>query len=179
MTKLFSRKIILTIITFFITLVILGFVIFIRNDHVRGVKQYKTIHLGMDAVEKPSSKTIWAPPDDYIPKDTKFVVYALNDESMCMGRECGMGGYFVECLGGWITGYGTDSGDVLDYGMAEAGINIFKEKFVTVADSSGKVVGIYPGAGIRNVPYIMRNHHDLVSDDVFERCYNELPTRWK
>lgn len=150
-----------------------------KNNYVHGVSRYKTIHLGMDAVEKQGSKTIWAPPDDYIPQDTKFIIYALNDNSMCMGWDCGMGGYFVECMGGWITGYGTEGGDVLDYGMADAGIDITKEKYITVADSKGKVVGIYPGAEIKNVPYIMRNHRNLVGREIFERCSREIPSRWK
>ena len=157
----------------------MSLVVYTRNNYAHGVKHYKTIYLGMDAVEKPGSKTIWAPQDDYIPEDTKFVVYVLNDESMCMGWGCGMGGYFVECLGGWITGYGADSGDVLDYGMVDMGVNIFKEKYVTIADKNGKVIGIYPGAGIKNVPYIMRNHRDLVSPEIFAKCFDQLPSRWK
>ncbi len=154
-------------------------IILIRNNYTYGVKKYKTIYLGMDSVEKPGDKTGWAPPDDIVPEDIKFLVYSLNDENSCMGWGCGMGGYFVECLGGWISGFHTDAGEVYDYGMVDEGINIFKEKYVTVADKNGKVVGIYPDAGIKNIPYIMRNHKDLVPSDTFKRCFDQLSSKWK
>jgi hypothetical protein len=142
-----------------------------------GVKQYETIILGMAAVEKAGDSIVWAPPYDTVP-ESLFYVYALGDETMCIGSDCGIGGYFVECLGGWISGY-KDIGDVLDYGLRDAGIDINKQKVITIADKDAKIVGIYPGASIRNLPYIMRNHRDLVSDDIFEGCSNLLPRQWK
>lgn len=177
MRKLFSKKFRPWLIGVAI-LGVIGLVIFAQNNCVHGVRRYKTIHLGMDAVEKPGSKTVWASPDDRIPEDIDFLVYVLNDESMCINLDCGLGGYFVDCLGGWISGYSA-IGDVSDYGMLEAGIDISKEQYVTIADKGGKVIGIYPGAGIKNVPYIMRNHRDLVSSEVFESCFDQLPSRWK
>lgn len=161
------------------TVFTIAIILFIYSNQVHGVKQYKTIYLGMDAVEKPGSKTIWAPPYNFIPEDTSFVVYALNDKNMCMESDCGMGGYFVDCLGGWITGYGTASGDVLDYGMEAAGINVSEEKYITIADKNGKVVGIYPGARIKNIPFIMRDHRNLVPTEIYDKCFEELPSRWK
>lgn len=97
---------------------------------------------------------------------------------MCIQSDCGMGGYFIECLGGWVSGY-KDIGDVRDYGLRDAGVSINKQKVITVADKDAKIVGIYPDASIKNLPYIMRNHRDLVANDVFEGCSNLLPRRWK
>ena len=88
-----------------------------------------------------------------------------------------MGGYFVGCLGGWISGY-KDIGEVSDYGLRSAGMDIDKQKVITIADKDARIVGIYPGARIRNLPYILRNHRNLVSDDVFEWCSDLLPRRW-
>jgi hypothetical protein len=142
-----------------------------------GVKQYKTITLGMQAAEKAGDHIIWAPPDDTV-LESDFYVYSLGDETMCIESDCGIGGYFIECLGGWISGY-KDIGDVDDYGLRDAGINIDKQKIITIADKNAKIVGIYPGASIRNLPYIMINHRNLVPDDVFNGCLNLLPSLWK
>ena len=52
-------------------------------------------------------------------KNLSFFVYSLGDEAMCISDDCGMGGYFVGCLGGWISGY-KDVGEVSDYGLRDA-----------------------------------------------------------
>lgn len=143
-----------------------------------GTKQYKTIKLGMPAAEKAGDLTGWAPPYDKVFEESEFYVYSLGDETMCIGSDCGVGGYFVECLGGWISGYKA-IGDVFDYGLRNEGIDINKQKIITIADKNAKIVGIYPGAGIRNLPYIMRNHRNLVSNNVFKKCLDLLPSRWK
>lgn len=132
----------------------------------------------MPAAEKAGDSIGWAPPYNKVPEESKFYVYALGDESMCIGSDCGIGGYFIECLGGWISGY-KNIGEVADYGLGDAGIDINTQKVITVADKNAKIVGIYPGAHIRNLPYIMRNHRDLVSEDTFQHCSNLLPQRWK
>ena len=142
------------------------------------VKQYKTIKLGIDAAEKAGDSTGWAPPDDRVWEESKFFVYSLGDDSMCIGSDCGIGGYFIECLGGWISGY-KNIGDVADYGLSDVGFDINKQKIITIADKNAKIVGIYPGASIKNLPYIMRNHRDLIEKDVFDGCSNSLPSLWK
>lgn len=143
-----------------------------------GVAQYKTIALGMPAAEGAGTPTIWAPPYRTVPEESEFFVYSLGDERMCIGSDCGIGGYFVECLGGWISGYKVIT-EEFDYGLRDAGVNIKKQKIITIADKNAKIVGIYPGARIRNLPYILRNHRNLVPDDVFEGCSDLLPRRWK
>ena len=161
---------------FIILIVIIGGAI-AWHQYPFGVKKYKTVALGMSAAEKAGDSTGWAPPDDRVPEGSEFYVYSLGDENMCIGASCGIGAYFVECLGGWISGY-KDIGEVVDYGLRDAGMNIDKEKIITVADKDGKIVGIYPGARIRSLPYIMRKHHDLVSADTFTKCSDLLPQRW-
>lgn len=130
----------------------------------------------MAAAEKAGDSTGWAPPYNWVPEESEFFVYSLGDESMCIGSSCGIGGYFVECLGGWISGYHI-AGDTFDYGLNDKDINSGKEKIITIANKEAKIVGIYPGARIRNLPYIMRNHRDLVSDEVFDGCSDLLPQR--
>ncbi len=143
-----------------------------------GVSKYKTISLGMQAAEGPGSHTIWAPPYDEVWEESKFFVYSLGDNRMCVRSDCGIGGYFVGCLGGWISGYKIIT-DEFDYGLREAGVDVKKIKIITIADKNAKVVGIYPDASIRNLPHIMRNHRDLVSKETFEGCSGLLPSRWK
>jgi len=80
-------------------------------------------------------------------------------------------------FGGWISGY-KDIGEVIDYGFGGVGFDIDAQKIITIADKDGKIVGIYPGASIKNIYYILRNHRNLVSDDDFEGCSDLLPERW-
>lgn len=167
-------KIFFTLLT--ITLVIISVIVW--QKYPFGVNHYKTISLGMPAAEKAGDHIIWAPPYDRVPEESEFFVYSLGDETMCIRSDCGIGGYFVDCLGGWISGY-KDIGDVADYGLHNAGVNINNQRVITIADKDAKIVGIYPGASIKNLPYIMRNHRGLVPDDVFERCSSLLPRRWK
>lgn len=170
----YKRRVLFAIVIFVLTIiVVIGW-----QKYPFGVKQYETISLGMWAAEKVGDSTGWAPPDDVVP-ESNFYVYALGDESFCIGPSCGIGGYFVECLGGWISGYSHDVGDVTDYGLRDAGTDMDKLKIITIADREGKIVGIYPGARIVNLPYIMRNHQDLVSANLFKGCSNLLPKRWK
>lgn len=162
----------------FLIVILITTGIVVLQKYPLGVKRYKTISLGMAAAEKAGDPTGWAPPFNQVPEESVFFVYSLGDKNMCIGSDCGIGGYFVECLGGWISGY-KDMGDVHDYGLRDVGVSIDKQKIITVADKNAKIVGIYPGARIRNLPYILRNHRDLVPDDVFEGCSDLLPRRWK
>jgi len=167
------------ILLFIAIVIIASMVLIVRLNYPFGVKQYKTISLGMRAMESAGTHTIWAPPDDKVP-ESDFYVYSIGDESMCIGPSCGIGAYFVDCLGGWTSGYDYSSGEVDDYGLREAGVDIENLKIITIADKEGKVVGIYPGAKIINLPYIMmRNHQDLVDKDRFKVCSDLLPSRWK
>jgi endogenous inhibitor of DNA gyrase (YacG/DUF329 family) len=142
-----------------------------------GVKQYKTIKLGMQAAQGVGTHTYWAPPYRTVP-ESSFYVYALGDEHMCIGSSCGMGGYFIECLNGWLAGEKVIT-EEFDYGLREAGVNMEKQTIITIADKDAKIVGIYPGARIRNLPYIMRNHRNLTPEDRFKECSDLLPRWWK
>lgn len=131
----------------------------------------------MPAAQGAGTPTVWAQPYRTVP-ESAFYVYAIGDEHMCIGSDCGIGGYFVECLGGWIAGEKIIT-EEFDYGLRDAGVDVKQLKIITIADKDAKIVGIYPGARIRNLPYIMRNHRDLAADDVFESCSDLLPRRWK
>lgn len=158
-------------------MVIISISIMVLQNYPYSVSQYHTIALGIKAAEGAGSPTVWASPYRTVP-ESLFYIYAIGDEHMCIGSDCGMGGYFVECLGGWISGEKIIT-EEFDYGLRDAGVDIKKVKVITVANKDAKVVGIYPGARIRNLPYIMRNHRDLVSNEVFEGCSDLLPRRWK
>jgi len=156
---------------------VLILIVVVLRKYPFGVKEYKTIKIGMPAAEKANDYIGWAPPYDTV-WESDFYVYSLGDEAMCIGSDCGMGAYFVECLGGWISGY-KDIGDVADYGLREAGVDIDKQKIITIADKNAKIVGIYPGAAIRNLPYIMKNHKDLIPKERFNACWDIMPRLWK
>lgn len=172
---MFNHKI--KIILALILVVLLVATVVIWQKYPFGVKQYKTIRLGMQAVEGAGSDTGWATPYDKV-FEADFYVYALGDEPMCLGSSCGMGGYFIECLGGWLSGYKKITEED-DYGLSEAGVDMAKQTIITIADKSAKIVGIYPGARIKNLPYIMLNHKDLFSIEQLKFCLNSMPSRWK
>ncbi len=158
-------------------LALIAVIIFLQK-YPFGVKQYKTISLGMDAAERAGDSIGWAPPYDTV-WESDFYVYSLGDETMCISADCGMGAYFVECLGGWISGY-KDIGEVSDYGLRDAGVDIDEQKIITIADKNAKIVGIYPGAAIRNLPHIiMKNHKDLIPEERFDACWGIMPRLWK
>lgn len=170
-----KHKIKILFVVVFATMLLIG-IIFLQK-YPFGVGQYKTIKLGMQAAQNAGTDTYWAPPDDKVPK-SDFYVYSIGDEDMCIGSSCGIGGYFIECLGGYIAGEKIRT-EEFDYGLRDIGEDINKLKIITIADKEGKIVGIYPGARIRNLPYIMRNHQNLVADDRFKVCFDLLPRVWK
>ena len=151
--------------------------LFFGKNILSGLGNIKPLFLACRSAEKAGDSTGWAPPYNRVFEESKFFVYSLGDETMCISDDCGIGGYFVGCLGGWISGY-KDVGEVSDYGLRDAGVDIDKQKVITIADKDARIVGIYPGARIRNLPYILRKHRNLVSDDVFEWCSDLLPRRW-
>lgn len=175
MKQIFSRNRKILFIFLIIVFIIIGIVISWKYPF--GVKQYKTIVLGMEAAQGTGIHTVWAPPYRTVP-ESNFYVYAIGDEYMCIGSDCGIGGYFVECLSGWLAGEKIVT-EEFDYGLRDVGVNVEKLKIITIADKEAKIVGIYPGARIRNLPYIMRNHRNLVPDDIFKTCSDSLPQRWK
>ncbi len=165
------------IIISFLALIIVGVVVALWRYPFR-VDKYKDIVLGMDALEKAGDSTGWAPPDDIVP-NANFYIFAFGDESFCISAGCGIGGYFVECLGGWISGYRQMGWLENDFGLDSSAVETGKEKVVMVANANAKIVGIYPGARIRNLPYILRNHRDLADAEMFKKCSDILPSRWR
>jgi len=151
---------------------------FVTWHYPFGVKSYKGITFGMDTFEKAGESTGWASPDDRVPTSS-FYVRAFGDESFCIGSMCGIGGYFVDCLGGWISAYRQAQmlDDSIDLSIEDVASG--KELVVTVANANGKIVGIYPGARVRNLPYILRNHRDLIDVEKWQMCSNILPRWWK
>lgn len=167
----------LKILSLLLVAVLLIISVIVLQKYPFGVKQYKNIIIGMQAAQGAGTPTIWAPPYRTVP-ESLFYVYAIGDEHMCIGSDCGIGGYFVECLGGWLAGEKIIT-EEFDYGLRDAGMDVNQLKIITIADKNAKIVGIYPGARIRNLPYILRNHRDLVPIDIFRGCLDLLPRRWK
>lgn len=175
MEKHLSRRI--KILVLLLVTIFVGAGIVVWQKYPFGVTRYKTIKLGMEAAQGAGTHTYWAPPYRTVP-ESSFYVYALGDEHMCIGSNCGMGGHFIECLGGWLAGEKVKT-EEFDYGLRDAEVDINKLKIITIADKDAKIVGIYPGASIRNLPYIMQNHRNLVPEDDFKYCSNSMPRRWK
>ncbi|OGH88790.1 MAG: hypothetical protein A3J93_01730 [Candidatus Magasanikbacteria bacterium RIFOXYC2_FULL_42_28] len=170
----FNHKKIIIILAVVITTV----VIVVAWRYPFGVRSYKGIILGMNTFEKAGESTGWAPPDDHVPISS-FYVRAFGDESFCIGAMCGIGGYFIDCLGGWISAY--RQAQMLDgnIDLSIADVASGKERVITIADANGKIVGIYPGSRVRNLPFILRNHRDLIDVERWQICSDILPRWWK
>lgn len=171
----FSRKVKIVLVLFTAIIAAIGTITW--QKYPLGVKQYKTITLGMQAAQGAGTPTVWAPPFETVP-ESLFYVYAIGDEHMCIGSDCGMGGHFVECIGGWLAGEKIIT-EEFDYGLRDIGVDVKNLRIITIADKDAKIIGIYPGARIKNLPYIMRNHRNLVPDNWFKYCSDLLPERWK
>ncbi|TAN33581.1 hypothetical protein EPN28_02100 [Patescibacteria group bacterium] len=166
------KKIILALLA----TIFVGVGIFVWQKYPFGVKQYETIALGMKAAEGAGTHTVRHPPFDIV-TPSYFYVYVINDLPMCIEDGCGLGGKFIDCLGGWISAYNIVT-EEFDYGLRDAGADM-KKSVITIADKDAKIVGIYPGAHVRNLPFIMRNHRNLVSEELFKACSEHLPRWWK
>lgn len=162
-----------------IFLILMGVIFGINVWHYYpfGSKHYKGIVLGLPAAEAMGDSTGLPYPNDRIP-ESAFYVYARGDEDYCIGPGCGIGGYFIECLDGWISGSRQAESIPDEYGLSIDAVYKGKERVITIADKNAIIVGIYPGARIRSLPYIMRKHRDLISSDTFKGCSDLLPRRW-
>ena len=76
-----------------LAIILIAGIVFVQK-YPFGVKKYKTIEIGMDAAEKAGDSIGWASPDDTV-MESKFYVYSLGDETMCINSSCGAGAYFV------------------------------------------------------------------------------------
>lgn len=171
-----ERSVKVLIIFFVLSGLVFG--IYVWHYYPFSSKNYKGIALGMPAAEAVGDSTGLPSPEDRIP-ESAFYVYALGDEDYCIGPVCGIGGYFIECLDGWISGSRQAESIPDEYTMSIDAVYKGKERVITIADKNAMIVGIYPGARIRNLPYIMRKHRDLVSADTFKACSDLLPRRWE
>ena len=56
----------------------------------------------------------------------------------------------LSALAGWLAGEKIIT-EEFDYGLRDAGVDMEKQTIITIADKEAKIVGIYPGARIRNL----------------------------
>ena len=103
-------------------------VVFGKNI-LSGLGNIKPLFLACRLRKKPVTVQGGRLPYNRVFEESKFFVYSLGDETMCISDDCGIGGYFVGCLGGWISGY-KDIGEVSDYGLRSAGVDIDKQKLL-------------------------------------------------
>ena len=80
------------------------------------------------------------------------------------------------CLGSWISCY-KDVGEISDYGSHNFGVDVDKQKVITIVDKDARFKDIYPKAPNQKSAIFLRKHRNLVSDDVFEWCSDLLPRR--
>lgn len=112
--------------------------------------------------------------------ESKFYVYVVQKDAYhCALEDCGMSGVLVDCMGGWISGDTAIASAHNGYGLNKDEVEVGKSSMVIVADKDQKIVGIYPNYTIQNIPYILKNHRDIIDRDAFDFCYNtQMPKRW-
>jgi hypothetical protein len=124
-----------------------------------GVSRHGPLRLGHFGPVQPGQPT--AMPHARVPR-SKFYVFVVQKgiPAMCTFEDCGAEGELVEKLGGWITG--DDQAETISLaGLDESKVRMGQQSIVVVANSSGRVVGIYPSRTMKDVPEILQSHRAL------------------
>lgn len=91
---------------------------------------------------------------------SKFYVSIAEPDTWCINEDCNIEGAFIQTMGGWLevkhTGVTIDELFGLD--IPE---NKDIKSIVLIGDQNGKIAGIYPNRGLKNVIPILKLHPDL------------------
>ncbi len=155
-------------------IIVVLFVVYFSFFSIHSVKSFGPLKLGDQTPLKSGDGT--SAPYRYI-LESRFYVYAVEkDMGWCALEGCGMSGVLVNCMEGWLSADATMAAD--EYGLKEEDVKSGKASMIIVADENSKIVGIYPNYIVQNVPYILKNHRNLL--DRFDFCYNvEMPKKFK
>lgn len=165
--------------SFCIVLVIIGIIfIFGIIPHYRklpegGVRQFNRQY---EPYENGSlrigGKMPWGPGDSTfapylkIPASQKFYISIAEPDNWCINEDCNLDGAFIQTLGGWLQVEDTDQAEVnSSFGLNLPEHNNIKS-IIIIGDNKGKIIGIYPNKGLKDILGILKNYTDLADFDL-------------
>lgn len=157
-----------------IAAIVAGLLFFVITS--RPVTKFGPLKLGQQSPFGPGDGASF--PYQVVPSSTFYIFSAYKGlPTDCVFEECGMSGLLVECVGGWLSGAGVpEYTDML--GLNEEAV-ARGDSMVIVADKDLKIVGIYPGYTINNIPTILKKHKNLFEPKALEWCFDHHMPKWR
>lgn len=155
MSRRYSKLILTTMV---VACGIIGLVFYVLNNEK--IKKFGPLRLG-DKIPYSEGHFTFAPIKT-IPK-SKFYITIGEPDLWCTFDDCCAEGAFVKKVGGWLQSEKTSQPDVSEVFGLDSPDN--KKKFksiVIIGDVNSKIVGIYPGKGIKDIASIMELHSNLI-----------------
>jgi hypothetical protein len=136
-------------------------------DLATGLEVQGLLRLGAPSPVQAGHPT--AHPHLRVPASKFYVLVVARDvPTMCTFEDCGPEGAEVERLGGWITG--DDQAETIHtVGLNENLVRSGNQSIIVVSNASGRIVGIYPGRKMIDLPRILRNHRELWDNGLSKR----------
>ncbi|MFH1232633.1 MAG: hypothetical protein V1651_02065, partial [Patescibacteria group bacterium] len=152
----------------FIFIIILGMFFFIflpqksiNSGPIVGVEKFGNLKIGGKTISGEGEHTL--APYMKIPR-SKFYVTIVQEDTWCIDKMCNLDGALIQTMGGWLQMDSTIGGPDT---KEETGLNLPENKnvksVVLIGDSDGKIAGIYPNRGLKDVITILKLHPDLAN----------------
>ncbi len=96
-----------------------------------------------------------------IPASQKFYVSVAEPDIWCTNEYCSIEGALIQTMGGWLQGEDTDQATSEEFFGLNLPENQHIKSLVVVGDKEGRIVGLYPNKGLKDVLIILKNYRDL------------------
>src|SRR4030042_3327717 len=131
----------------------------INSGPIIGVEKFGKLKLGGKTISGEGEHTF--APYIKIPH-SKFYVTIVQEDTRCINKMCNLDGAFIQTMGGWLQMDNTRNDPET---KNDAGFNLPENKnvksIVLIGDHNGKIAGIYPNRGLKDVIPILKLHPDL------------------
>lgn len=127
-----------------------------------GVREFGSLQLGGDVPLGPGDYTF--APEMQIPQ-SKFYINIAQKGLWCVFEECSPEGEKIAALGGWLQSEDTtDEPEIMEiFGLDD---NVDITSIIVVGNREARIVGIYPGKRIEDLPSVLRMHQDIIGQQM-------------
>ncbi|MFH1029792.1 MAG: hypothetical protein V1770_00855, partial [bacterium] len=94
---------------------------------------------------------------------SKFYVSIAEPDMWCINEYCNIEGGFIQTMGGWLEIKHTGDPTLDEFYGLDLPENKNVKSVVLIGDSDGKIAGIYPNRGLKDVITILKLHPDLAN----------------
>jgi len=123
------------------------------------------LKIGGDIPLKPKLERAETPKDVFI--TSKFYVNIAEPNPVCFGKYCNIHAAAINTMGGWLEA--RETGVTIDelFGLdLEENRNV--QSIVIIGDHNGKIIGIYPNKGLKDVLSILQFYPELANSDLLK-----------